>query len=112
MQGRLVYAHKVLRSVAIRAVYSPGALAVTAAQGATAGGTKLTVTGASGTLKYTKNPASRAVFGAAYGGTALTSGTTEIADCAAGDVIEVAEIVSSKVKSVGYITLKASEIKA
>mgnify|MGYP000911431742 CR=1 FL=1 len=30
----------------------------------------------------------------------------------AGDVIEVAEIVSSKVKSVGYITLKASEIKA
>lgn len=112
VQGRLVYAHKVLRSVAIRAVYSPGALAVTAAQGATAGGTKLTVTGASGTLKYTKNPASRAVFGAAYGGTALTSGTTEIADCAAGDVIEVAEIVSSKVKSVGYITLKASEIKA
>ena len=68
VQGRLVYAHKVLRSVAIRAVYSPGALAVTAAQGATAGGTKLTVTGASGTLKYTKNPASRAVFGAAYGG--------------------------------------------
>ena len=72
------------------------------------------MTGASGTLKYTKNPASRAVFGTAYGGTALTSGsgTTEIADCAAGDVIEVAEIVSSKVKSVGYITLKASEIKA
>lgn len=69
------------------------------------------MTGASGTLKYTKNPASRAVFGTAYGGTALTSGTTEIADCAAGDVIEVAEIVSSKVKSVGYITLKASEIK-
>ena len=27
-------------------------------------------------------------------------------------VIEVAAIVSSKVKSVGYITLKASEIKA
>ena len=38
--------------------------------------------------------------------------TDEIAGCAAGDVIEVAEIVSSKVKSVGYITLKASEIKA
>ena len=40
------------------------------------------------------------------------SARREIADCAAGDVIEVAEIVSSKVKSVGYITLKASEIKA
>lgn len=112
VQGRLVYAHKVLRSAAIRAMYSPGSLDVTAAPGAAAGGTVLTVAGASGTLKYTKNPASRAVFGAAYTGTALTSGSTEISSCAAGDIIEVAEIVSSKVKSVGYITLTASMIKA
>lgn len=112
VQGRMVYAHKVLRSAAIIAMYSPDALRVTAAPGATAGGTVLTVIGASGTLKYTKNPAGRAVFGAAYTGTALTSGTTEIASCAAGDIIEVAEIVSSKVRSVGYITLTASMIKA
>ena len=112
VQGRMVYAHKVLRSVAIRAVYTPGSLGITAAQGASSGGVKLTVTGASGTLKYAKNPASRAVFGEAYTGTALTSGTTEIAGCSAGDIIEVAEIVSSKVKSVGYITLTAADIKA
>lgn len=112
VQGRMAFCHSVLRSLAIRAMYAPGSLAVSAADGATAGGTVLTVTGNTGTLKYTKNPADRAVFGAAYTGTALTSGTTEIESCVAGDVIEVVEIASSKVKSVGYITLTASMIKA
>lgn len=112
VQARNVYGHKVLRSVAIRAVYAPGSLIVEAAEGATAGGTILTVTGNTGTLKYTKNPSARAVYGASYSGTALTSGTTEIASCTAGEIIEVAEITSSKVKSVGYITLTAAMIKA
>lgn len=112
VQGRSVYGHKITRSIAIRAMYAPGALGITAAPGGTAGGTVLTVTGATGTLKYTKAPGARAAFGAAYTGTALTSGSTEIPGCAEGDVIEVAEIVSSKVKNVGYITLTASMIKA
>lgn len=115
VQGRKVYDHKVLRSVAIRAVYSPGNLTLTAAAGATAGTTKLTVTGGSGsTFSYKKNPAERAAYGtttAAYSGTTLTSGTTEI-EVAEGDVIEVVNLVSSKVSSVGYITVKAGDIKA
>lgn len=110
VQGRFIYAHKVLRSVAIHALYAPGSLVITAAQGATEGTTKLTVTGGSGTLKYTKAPASRAVYDSAYTGTALTSGTTEIT-VSAGDVIEVVDLVSSKVAKVGYITIEASQIK-
>lgn len=114
VQGRKVYDHKVLRSVAIRAVYSPGSLAVTAAQGAAAGTTKLTVTGGSGsTYQYKKNPAARAVYNtttASYAGTALTSGTSEI-PVAEGDVIEVVNLVSSKVVSVGYYTVKVGDIK-
>lgn len=114
VQGRKVYDHKVLRSVAIRAVYSPGSLTLTAAQGETAGTTKLTVTGGSGsTFQYTKNPATRAVYAtttASYAGTSLTSGTTEIA-VAEGDIIEIVNLVSSKVASVGYYTVKAGDIK-
>lgn len=116
VQGRKVYDHKVLRSVAIRAVYSPGSLSLQAAQGATAGNTILTVAaGNSGTTyAYKKNPAARAVFGTtntAYAGTALTSGTTEI-DAKEGDIIEVVNLVSSKVQNVGYYTVKAGDIKA
>lgn len=116
VQGRKVYDHKVLRSVAIRAVYSPGSLVLQAAQGATAGTTVLTVaSGNSGTTyAYKKNPASRAVYGTTstnYAGTTLTSGTTEI-EVAEGDIIEVANMVSSKVASVGYYTVKAGDIKA
>lgn len=114
VQGRKVYDHKVLRSVAIRAVYSPGSLTLTAAQGETAGTTKLTVTGGSGsTFQYIKNPVTRAVYAtttANYGGTSLTSGTTEIA-VAEGDIVEVVNLVSSKVASVGYYTVKAGDIK-
>lgn len=112
VQGRFVYAHKVLRSAAIRAMYSPGALGITAAEGSASGGTVLTVTGSTGTLKYTENPTARAVFGAAYTGTSLTSGTTEIASCVAGDIIEVVDLVSSKVNKVGYIVLTDAMIKS
>ena len=114
VQGRKVYDHKVLRSVALRAVYAPGSIALTAAQGAAAGTAILTAAGGSGsTFAYKKNPASRAVYattGTAYAGTTLTSGTTEIA-AAEGDVIEVVNLVSSKVASVGYYTVKAGDIK-
>lgn len=111
VQGRLAYGHKVLRSAAVRAVYTPGSLAVTAAQGSTKGKTVLTVTGGSGTLSYTVNPSARAVYDSTYDGTELTSGTTEIA-VNVGDVIEVADVSSSKVKSVGYITVTAAAVKA
>ena len=112
VQGRMAYGHKVLRSVAIRAVYAPGSFKISAAPSGTAKGkTVLTVTGGEGTLSYTVNPSARAVYDAAYEGTSLTSGTTEIA-VSAGDVIEVADVSSSKVKSVGYITMTAANIKA
>ena len=114
VQGRSVYGHKVLRSLAIRAIYAPGSLTITAAPGSTAGTTILTVTGSSGTLKYTINPASRATYNqtaASYGGTSLTSGTTEI-EVTAGQVIEVVDLVSSKVAKVGYITITADMIKS
>lgn len=116
VQGRKVYDHKVLRSVAIRAIYSPGSLVMQAAQGATAGSTILTVSsGNSGTTyAYKKNPAERVVYGTTkttYAGTDLTSGTTEI-DVKEGDIIEVANFVSNKVQNVGYYTVKAGDIKA
>lgn len=116
VQGRKVYDHKVLRSVAIRAIYSPGSLVMQAAQGATAGSTVLTVSsGNSGTTyAYKKNPAERVVYGTTkttYAGTDLTSGTTEI-DVKEGDIIEVANFVSNKVQNVGYYTVKAGDIKA
>lgn len=114
VQGRKVYDHKVLRSIAIRAIYAPGSIALTAAAGATQGTTKITVTGSTGTLKYKVNPSDRATFdmtATAYGGTALTSGTTEIT-VTAGQVIEVVDTVSSKVARVGYIVVDASMIKA
>lgn len=115
VQGRKVYDHKVLRSVAIRAVYSPGSLTVGAAKGEAVGSTILTVSGGSGsTYAYKKNPASRAIYnttGTAYAGTSLTSGTTEIG-VTEGDIIEVVSLVSSKIASVGYITIKAGDIKA
>lgn len=116
VQGRKVYDHKVLRSLAIRAVYSPGSMILSAAAGASAGTTKVTVSaGNSGaTYAYKKNPVERAAYGTAgakYGGIALESGTTEIA-VVEGDIIEVVNLVSSKVSSVGYCVVKAGNIKA
>lgn len=113
VQGRKVYDHKVLRSVAIRAVYSPGALVLGAAPG-TEGKTKVTVvSGNSGTTyAYKKNPAQRVAYGVTkttYAGTDLTSGTTEI-DVKEGDIIEVVNLVSSKVTAAGYYTVKKGDI--
>lgn len=116
VQGRYVYDHKVLRSTAIRAVYSPAHLVLSAAQGAAAGTTVLTVSagGTGTTYAYKLNPAARATYSttsAAYGGTSLTSGTTEI-NAAVGDIIEVVNFSSSKAVAVGYITVTASMLKA
>lgn len=113
VQGRMVYAHKVLRQKGVRCVYAPLGLALGAAQGAAAGTAVLTLTDPSDatSYKYMKNPAARAVHGAAYTGTALVSGTTEIA-ATAGDVVEVVGLKSGKVVSAGYIQLTAAAIKA
>ena len=44
-----------------------------------------------------------------YAGTDLTSETTEI-DVKEGDIIEVVNLVSSKVTAVGYYTVKKGDI--
>jgi len=113
VQGRMVYAHKVLRQKGVRCVYAPVAVALAAAPGAAVGTTILTVTDQSDATswKYVKNPAARAAYGASYTGTALTSGTTEIA-AGVGDVIEVVGIKNSKVVSAGYGSLAAANLRA
>lgn len=117
VQGRSVYDHKVTRSVAVRCVFSPGSLiallAAATGEGST-GKTVVTVTaGNTGTTyAYKVNPTSRATFdetSTAYAGTSLTSGTTAIA-VNAGDVIEVVNLSSSKVKAVAYLTVTADDI--
>ena len=115
VQGRNVYGHKVLRSTAIRAVYSPANLTVSLSAGSTAGKTVATVTaGNTGTTyAYKVNPSARATYNqtaASYAGTSLTSGTTEIS-AKAGDIIEIVNLSSSKVVAVGYVTVSASHIK-
>lgn len=110
VQGRRIYAHKVLRSAAIRAVYSPGTLGITLAA-SDSGKTIATVTGGS-TYAYKLNPVSRATYNetsTAYDGTSLTSGTTKIS-VSVGDVLEIVSLSSSKVASVGYVTVTASDI--
>ena len=105
VQGRMAYDHKVLRSKAIKVIYGAALVNIAVANGSTTGTKKLTVTGTSGTLKYKVNPTDRAKLNdASYDGTALTSGTTEVT-CKKGDVIEVVDIVSSKVAAVGYVTI-------
>lgn len=113
VQGRRVYAHKVLRSVAIRAVYAPGSLTITLAS-SDAGKTVATVTAGNtgSTYAYKLNPSSRATYNetsSAYDGTSLTSGTTKI-EVSEGDVLEIVNLSSSKVVAVGYVTVKASDI--
>lgn len=115
VQGRMVYAHKVLRSAGIRCVYAPNFLAIAGAVAVSGSGkTILTVTDAAGTatsFKYVKNPTARQVYGAVAAGSALTSASTEIA-VAEGDIIEVVGIASTLVVSAGYHTVAANEIKA
>lgn len=119
VQGRSVYAHKVLRSVAIKAVYTDGEVKLAAAEGTATGDTKITATvGTTGnTLSYKKNPAKPVYFGIAktlYNGTALTSGTAKnITGCAVGDIIEVAEFDTNGVcVSKAEIVLKSADFKA
>ncbi|HAJ98356.1 MAG TPA: hypothetical protein DCO72_11555, partial [Ruminococcus sp.] len=115
VQGRNVYGHKVLRSVAIRAVYSPTHLTIDLNAGSTAGTTIATVSaGNTGTTyAYKLNPNTRAVYNqttANYGGTSLTSGTTEIT-AKEGDIIEIANFSSGRVVAVGYARVNASDLK-
>lgn len=113
VQGRMVYAHKVLRQKGVRCVYAPAAVTLTATPGAAAGTTILSLTDQSDATswKYVKNPAARAAYGASYTGTALTGGTTEIA-ASVGDVIEVVGIKVGKVVSAGYGSLIAANLRA
>ncbi len=116
VQGRRVYGHKVLRSLAIRAVYAPGSLISSFAPGGTAGTTVATISaGNTGTTyAYKINPASRAEFGTSdtdYNGTSLTSGTTKI-PVKEHDIIEIVNIGDGKIVSVGYHTIKSGEIKS
>ncbi len=113
VQGRMVYAHKVLRQKGVRCVFAPNFISLATAAGAASGSTVLTLSDSSAATayKYTRNPSARAAYGTAYAGTALVSGTTEIA-AAAGDVLEVAGLKDNKVVSVGYITLSAQNLKA
>ena len=112
VQGREVFGHKVTRSIAINAVFVPGALTLAAAQAATSGKTVITVTeAATSAFKYVKNPSELAKYGATYDGTALTSGTTQIA-VSEGDILEVADLDSNgKVVNVGYHVVVAADIK-
>lgn len=114
IQGRNVYAHKVLRSTAIRAVYTPGVLTVTSGptEGAStnAGKYKFTLTGGedSGTTFVTRvNPSIRVKLGevCTTGWTAFTSNNTYVA-ASAGDIIEVAEIDGdSECLKVAYVQI-------
>jgi len=113
VQGRMVYAHKVLRQKGVRCVYAPNFISLAAAAGTASGSAVLTLSDSSAATayKYTRNPSARAAYGAAYAGTVLVSGTTEIA-AAAGDVLEVAGLKDNKVVSAGYIALSAQNLKA
>lgn len=116
VQGRRIYAHKVLRSIAIRAVYAPGSLTVTLAQGSTKGKTVAAISaGNTGTTyAYKLNPAARAVYNMTaeeYSGTSLTSGTTQI-EAAEGNVLEIVNLSDGKVVSVGYVTVTAAAVKS
>jgi hypothetical protein len=106
VQGRMVYAHDVLRAAAIRILFSPAALEVTLTKSSTAGKTTISVTG-SGTYKYRINPATRAVYDQSDSG--FTAIATDPA-VSVGDVIEVAEFSSSKAVAVGYVTVTADVI--
>ncbi len=113
VQGRMVFAHKVLRQKGVRCVYAPAPIALAAAPGTAMGTAVLTLgdLGGATAIKYRKNPAARAAYGETYAGTALVSGTTEV-PAAAGDVVEVAGLTDGLVVAVGYLTLAAAAIKA
>ena len=113
VQGRMVYAHKVLRQKGVRCVYAPLSIGLAGIPGATAGTAVLTLTDASDATgwKFAKNPATRAAFGSAHTGLEITSGSTEIA-ASVGDVIEVVGVKLGKVVSAGYLSITAAMLKA
>lgn len=106
VNGRTVYAHKVLRSSAIRPVYAPGSL--TLSQGSYASGKcKITaVQSATSSFTYRVNPALRAKYGEKFSSAPeFTSGSTDIT-CSKGDIIEIIDLnSSSECVNVGYITV-------
>lgn len=109
VQGRMVYAHKVTRSVAIRSMYSPSELGATAAAGTGAGETAITASNASGTAKYRVNPATRVVYDQSDTGfTAISTNPKP----SVGDILEVVDFVSSKAKKVSYIVVTSDMIKS
>lgn len=115
LNGRMVYAHKVLNPLGIRPVYAPSNLTVKLAKASAAGKTIASVTaGNTGNVfAYKVNPTERAYFdesASAYDGTTLTSGTTEIA-VSEGDVIEIVNFSNSRVISSAYVTATAKVIK-
>lgn len=109
VNGRMVYAHKVTRGVAVQIMYAPGTLSASAAAGTAADETKITVTGATGTAKYRVNPTARVVYGQADTGFTAVSTNPKPA---VGDIIEVVDFVSAKAVAVKYISVTAEMIKA
>lgn len=107
VQGRMVYAHKVTRQTAIRCMYSPAELGAVLSASSTATKTTITASGATGTAKYRLNPATRVVYGQAD--TNFVALSTEPVT-AVGDIIEVADFVSSKAVAVSYLTVTADVI--
>jgi len=109
VQGRMVYAHKVTRAAAVRAVYSPAELGATAAAGTNVDETKITASNATGTAKYRVNPATRVVYD--QGDTGFTAITTNPKP-SVGDILEVVDFVSGKATKVSYISVTADMIKS
>lgn len=107
VQGRMIYAHKVLRPQAVLAVYMLGTLTLTQGKLSDEGKCKITVAeSATGSFCYRVNPTKRAVEGEDFtSGTAFTSNSTEIT-CAVGDTVEIIDRNSDKkAVKVGYITI-------
>lgn len=94
VNGRTVYAHKVLRPSAIRPVFVPGSLMLSQSS-YSSGKCKITVTQeASSSFVYRVNPAVRAKYAENFSSAqAFVSGTTDIA-CSKGDVIEIIDLNS------------------
>jgi len=108
VQGRLVYGHKLTKPLTVRIVYSPGELAASLDQGSATGKTKVVCTAPTGTAKYRVKPATRVVFNQSDSG--FTAISTEFSP-SVGDIVEVVDFVSSKAKSVCYLTVTADVIK-
>ena len=114
VQGRDVYAHKVLRSTAIRAVYSPEELVITnVAPGGETGQTNLTISGAENGDEFaiTANPQQLAKYGDKFSEVTEYRNVAVAENCKAGDVLEVVKLDSNrKCVAIGYVTITAADI--